>query len=90
MKNLTKNVVIPIDGSKNSLKSMEYLNLMYGDEHKLQVSLLYILPALPPILTDPKTMDKRIRTKLRVVEKKNVQVNQLLLKQLMEVKVGKK
>lgn len=85
MDNITKNVVIPVDGSRNSLKSLDYLNLMYGAEHKLQVSLLYILPALPPILTDPKTMDKRIRAKLKVVEKKNVQMAERILSEARAV-----
>jgi len=85
--NITKNVVIPVDGSRNSLKSLDYLNLMYGAEHKLQVSLLYILPALPPILTDPKTMDKRIRAKLKVVEQKNVQMAERILSEAAAVLV---
>jgi hypothetical protein len=72
--NLTKKIVIPIDGSKNSLKSMDFLAHIYGPKHKLDVNLLYALPALPPILTDKKIMDKRIRAKLKVVEKKNIQM----------------
>ena len=40
MDNLTKKIVIPVDGSKNSLRSLDYLALIYGPKHKLDVNLL--------------------------------------------------
>jgi hypothetical protein len=61
------------------MRSLDYLYLIYGPKHKLDINLLYILPALPPLLTDKKTMDKRIRAKLKTVEKKNIQMAERIL-----------
>lgn len=71
MKNLTKKIVIPTDGSKNALKSLDYLDLIYGPEHNLDVTLFHVLPSLPPILADEITMDKELWVKRSDVEKKN-------------------
>ena len=57
MAELIKNIVVPVDVSKNALKSLDYIGLMYGAKHDLEVTLLYIWPLLPPILTDEKTME---------------------------------
>jgi len=59
--NLAKKIVIPVDGSKNSMRSLDYLYLIYGPKHKLDINLLYILPALPPLLTDKKNGQKDSR-----------------------------
>ncbi|MBU4463677.1 MAG: universal stress protein, partial [Proteobacteria bacterium] len=67
MEELKKSIVIPIDGSKNSLRSLDYLNLMFGPEHKMHVHLLYVIPSLPPLLTDDKTMDRKLRSALASV-----------------------
>lgn len=67
MEDLTKSIVIPLDGSKNSLRSLEYINLIYGPGHNLEVTLIHILPSLPPILTDNKSMDKKTRARLKSV-----------------------
>jgi len=79
MENLTKNILIPLDGSKNALKSLDYLDVMFGPKHNLDVTLLYIWPLLPPVLTDEKTMDKEIWVKLTAVEKKNVLMGERIL-----------
>ena len=89
MDNLTKKIVIPLDGSKNSLRSLDYLAHIYGPKHRLDVNLLYVLPALPPILTDKKTMDKRIRAKLKVVEKKSIQMAERVLSEATAALVQK-
>ena len=89
MDNLTKKIVLPIGGSINSLRSLDYLDLIYGSRHKPDIDLLYILPALPPILTDKKTMDKRIKDKLKVVEKKNIQMAERILSEAKTALVKK-
>lgn len=71
MEELTKIIVVPIDGSNNSLQSIEYLNLMFGPAHDIRIKLLYILPSLPPILTDEKNIDPEIMSKVARVERKN-------------------
>jgi len=76
---LAKQIVIPVDGSKNSMRSFDYLDLIFGARQNIDINLLYIIPALPPILTDKETMDNRIQAKLKAVEKKNVQLAERLL-----------
>ena len=89
MDDISKKIVIPVDGSKNYLRSLDYLDFIYGSKHKLDINLLYILPALPPILTDKKTMDKRIRAKLKAVEKKNIQMDERILSEATAALVKK-
>jgi len=89
MAELIKSIVIPVDGSKNALKSLDYLDLMYGPKHDLEVTLLYIWPLLPPILTDEKTMDKDIWIKLTAVKKRNVLMAERILAEAKNVLVKK-
>jgi len=89
MEKLKKSIVIPLDGSKNSLKSLDYLDLMYGHEHDMDISLFYVMPLLPPILTDDKSMDKKIRAKLVAVKKKNKEMADCILSEAREVLINK-
>lgn len=88
MEDLTKSIVIPLDGSKNSLRSLEYLNLIYGPGHNLEVALIHILPSLPPILTD-KTSDKQTRARLKSVEKKNEEMAEQILSKAKSILLSK-
>jgi nucleotide-binding universal stress UspA family protein len=78
---IIKLVVVPIDGSGNSLGSLDYLNLMFGSEHHLKVNLCSVLPALPPILVEESRKDREIAKKLKEMEKKNVQVTERFLEE---------
>ena len=89
MENLTKNILIPLDGSKNALNSLDYLDLLYGPEHNLDVSLFYVLPSLPPILTDEKTIDSDIWVRRSDVEKKNTRIVERVLKEAKNVLMKK-
>jgi len=89
MDDLTKSIVTPLDGSKNSLRSLEYLNLIYGPSHNLEVNLIYILPSLPPILTDTKSMDKKTRDKLKSVTKKNEEMAEQILSEAKNILLNK-
>ena len=44
-----KMVVVPIDGSENVLKTLNYINLFFGPQHPLKITLFYVLPRLPPV-----------------------------------------
>ncbi len=89
MEDLTKSIVIPLDGSKNSLRSLEYINLIYGPGHNLEVTLIHILPSLPPILTDNKSIDKTTRTRLKSVEKKNEEIAEQILSEAKNILLTK-
>ena len=72
MENSAKKIVIPVDGSMNSFRSLDYLNLIYGPQQNLTVNLLYVLPTLPRILTEEQKEDKEIITQIKNLEKKNI------------------
>ncbi|MCK4467510.1 MAG: universal stress protein, partial [Desulfobacterales bacterium] len=89
MEELKKSIVIPIDGSKNSLRSLDYLNLMFGPDHKMHVHLLYVMPSLPPLLTDDKTMDRKIRSALASVKRKNKEIAERVLAEAKKILIDK-
>jgi hypothetical protein len=47
-------IVVPIDGSENSLRSLDYINLMLGSNHQLKVTVFHVLPYLPTVSTERK------------------------------------
>ena len=89
MEDLTKSIIIPLDGSKNSLRSLEYLNLIYGPSHNLEVTLIHILPSLPPILTDEESIDKQTRARLKSVKKKNKEIAEQILSEAKNILLSK-
>jgi nucleotide-binding universal stress UspA family protein len=72
MTHLTKLIVAGIDGSEDALNALDYLGLIYGAKHNLEVEVLYVLPALPPILVADR--DRTTKMRLLDVEKKGVQL----------------
>jgi len=68
---LAKLIVVAVDGSENALKSLDYLSLIYGPKHSLEVLLVYILPTLPQILIAD---DRETKVKLLNIEKKSIQM----------------
>ena len=89
MAELTKKIVIPVDGSKNALKSLDYLELIYGPGHNLHVELFYVLPSLPPLLTEETKMDKDLWIKRSDVERRNKEFAQQALEDAKTVLIKK-
>jgi nucleotide-binding universal stress UspA family protein len=81
MAELTKMLTVPVDGSENALRSLDYLHLIYGNRHNLEVTLKYVLPSLPPILADDRSMDRETATKLKVIENKSIRLAEKILTQ---------
>ena len=81
MAELTKLLTVPVDGSENALRSLDYLHLIYGNKHNLEVTLKYVLPSLPPILADNRTMDRDTATKLKAIENKSIRLAEKILTQ---------
>ena len=79
MAELTKMIAIAVDGSENALRSLDYLGLMYGPEHDLEVNIFYVLPSLPLTLTEDPTMDRETAEKLKVVRAKNIRMAERIL-----------
>ena len=72
MTHLTKLIVAGIDGSEYALNALDYLGLICGAKHNLEVEVLYVLPALPQILVADR--DRTTKMRLLDVEKKSIQL----------------
>jgi len=89
MTELSKMVVLPVDGSENALRSLDYLHLLYGSRHNLEVTLKYVLPSLPPILADDRSMKREIAMKLKALENKNIRLADKILSKAKDLLVKK-
>ena len=74
-----KIIVIPVDGSENSLISLAYTNLMFGPKHKLNVTVLHVLQSLPPVLIEESSKDDKIVEQIQSLKKKNIGLAERLL-----------
>jgi nucleotide-binding universal stress UspA family protein len=78
---VSKMIVVPVDGSKKALDSLKYLNLVFGPEHDLKVTLFYVLPALPPILVEESRRSPKTAKQLREIEKRNINLAEGILEE---------
>lgn len=76
---MSKMVVAPVDGSTQALKAMDYLFLLYGVDHPLNMHTLYVMPALPPILVEESRTKVEVRRKLNQMDAKNKHLAQGIL-----------
>jgi len=79
MAELTKMIAIAVDGSENALRSFDYLDLMYGPHHNIEVNIFYVLPSLPLTLTEDPTMDHETAEKLKAVKTRNIRMAERIL-----------
>ena len=89
MSELTKMVVVPVDGSDNALRSLEYLHFMYGNQHNLEVTLKYVLPSLPPVFADDTSLKRETAIKLKTLENKSVRMAEKILSKAKSILVEK-
>ncbi|UCE54015.1 MAG: universal stress protein [Desulfobacterales bacterium] len=78
--NIQKMIVVPVDGSENALKSLDYINLIFGSEHNLGTTLFYVMPRLPSILVEEIKKSKETVKKLQDIESRNTEMAKRLLK----------
>ncbi len=78
-KGIKKMIAVPVDGSANALKSLDYLHLIFDNTHNLKVTLLYVLPSLPPILIEESRKNVDTARQLKEIEKKNIAMAERLL-----------
>jgi nucleotide-binding universal stress UspA family protein len=74
-----KMIVVPVDGSENSLRSFDYINLMFGPKHNLRVIVFHVLPSLPSVLIEESRKDADIEEQLQNLKRKNVGLAERLL-----------
>ncbi len=89
MSELIKKIVVPLDGSKNALKSLDYIDLMYGPKHNLEVNFFHVLPSFPEILTDEEIIDKALLLKKSDIEKKSTRMAERILEEAKNVLMKK-
>ena len=61
--------LLPIDGSANALKAVDYLGRFLGQGNGASVHLLYVMPALPPILVEESRHNRETAAMLGKMEK---------------------
>jgi nucleotide-binding universal stress UspA family protein len=90
LKEIEKMIVVPIDGSENALKSLDYINRILGSKHNLSVSLVYLMPKLPPILVEESTKSRETMNQLQEIEKRNHQMAERILTDAKDrlIKIG--
>jgi nucleotide-binding universal stress UspA family protein len=79
VKKTNKRIVVPIDGSENALKSLDYINCIFGPKHSLSLSLVYLVPKLPLILLEESRKSQETLGQLREIEKRNSQMAERIL-----------
>ena len=93
-KKINKTIVVPVDGSENALKSLDYINRIFGPKHSLSVSLVYLVSKLPQILVEESRKSQETVDQLWEIEKRNSQMAERILAdakdRLMEVGFTKK
>lgn len=68
---VTKMIVLPQDGSAFAMKSLDYINLMFGPDHDLVSVLLYILPSLPASLVEKGMQKQETAKQLNKIKKRH-------------------
>jgi len=74
-----KMILVPVDGSENSLRSLDYINLMFGPKHNLKVIVFHVLPSLPSVLIEESRKDAKIGEQIQNLKKKNIGLAERLL-----------
>lgn len=75
----TRMIVMPVDGSENALRSLDYVRLIYSPTERLELVIFYVLPSLPRLLTEDETADAEIAQKLKVIETQNLRLAERIL-----------
>ena len=71
---ITKSVVVPLDGSPITLKALNYIYLVFGAQHKLIVNLFHVVPGAPPILVEESKKDTNTARQVRELENRSKQM----------------
>lgn len=77
--NPEKRVIVPIDGSENALKPLDYINRVFGPKHNLRLSLVYLLPRLPTVLFEESRKNPETMNQLQEIEKRTSQMARRIL-----------
>ena len=71
---ITKSVVVPLDGSPIALKALNYFLLVFGTQHNLVINLFHVVPGGQPILVEESKKDPNMARQIRELESRNKQI----------------
>jgi len=71
---ITKSVVVPLDGSPTALKALKYLLLIFGPQHNLVVNLFHVVPGAPKILVEESRKNPDTARQVRELENRSKQM----------------
>jgi len=71
---ITKSVVVPLDGSQTALKALNYILSVYGAQHNLIVNLFHVVPGAPPILVEESKKNPDTARQVRELENRNTKM----------------
>lgn len=80
-------IVLPQDGSAFALKSLDYLDLIFGPDHPLVPVLVYIVPCLPAGLTETGLHSRESARQLKQVSERSQSLADEILKEAKDVLV---
>lgn len=86
--NVSKMLVMPQDGSEFAIKSINYLNLIFGPKHNMDVVLFYILPSLPPAMLHAVQNHGETAGHLKTISQRNEALADEILNTAKEVLLG--
>jgi nucleotide-binding universal stress UspA family protein len=91
---IQKMIVVPVDGSESVLRNLDYINIIFGPDHNLKITLFYVVPRLPPILVEESKESGKTLKQLRNLEERNADMAERLLaagkKRLIDMGFGEK
>ena len=76
---IQKMIVVPVDGSGSVLRNLDYLNIVFGPDHNLKVTLFYVMPRLPAILVEESRKSGETLKQLKKLEDRNADMAERLL-----------
>jgi nucleotide-binding universal stress UspA family protein len=91
---IQKMIVVPVDGSDSVLRNLDYLNIVFGPDHNLKVTLFYVVPRLPANLIEESQKSGETLRQLKNLEDRNADMAERLLaagkKRLIEMGFAEK
>ena len=82
-------VVAPVDGSRLSLRSLDYVQRVWGGVSDFKIDLVHILPALPPVMVDEAKRNRNTAKQLKMIDRKNLELGHRILQEARDYLVKK-
>jgi nucleotide-binding universal stress UspA family protein len=76
---IQKMIVVPVDGSDTVFRNLDYIDIIFGPNHNLKVTLFYVVPRLPSILVEEAKKSGGILKQLKNLEDRNAELAERLL-----------